>query len=122
MGPPGPGPRARSPCMPTVSVVEQYMAPLLAGNRMACRKLVSEAAARADDARTVYQELLWPAMERVTKLYRSDRINAAAESMATRINRAIADQLQLRLRQSEPNGKGILISSAPGEPSRIWMC
>ena len=105
--------------MPTVSAVKEYMAPLLAGNRMACRKLVQEAAAQADDARTIYHELLWPAMERVTKLYRKDRINAAAESMATRINRAIADQLQLRLQQGEPNGKRILISSAPGEPEEL---
>lgn len=110
--------------MPVSFVVERYMTPLLAGNRTACRQLVKEQLARSDDPLILYHELLWPAMERVQKLYRSDRINAAAESMATRINRSIADQLQLSLVPQEPNGKRILITCAPGEPEELGaqMC
>ena len=110
--------------MPVSFVVERYMTPLLAGNRPACRQLVKEQLAKVNDPVSVYHELLWPAMERVEKLYRSDRINAAAESMATRINRSIADQLQLSLVPEGPNGKRILISCAPGEPEELGaqMC
>ncbi len=90
--------------MASRSLVEEYMGPLLAGNRVGCRKFVHEQAATAQDPTKVYHELLWPAMERVDKLYRADRINAAAESMATRINRSIADQMQLNLTLREPNG------------------
>jgi methanogenic corrinoid protein MtbC1 len=63
-------------------------------------------------------------MERVEKLYRSDRINAASESMATRINRSVADQLQLSLIRRDSNGKRILITCAPDEPEELGaqMC
>jgi len=105
--------------MPSSPLVEAYLAPLLAGNRTECRKLVHDSAATAADPRELFHDLIWPAMERVDKLYRSDRINAATESMATRINRSLADQLQLRLTTAESNGKRIVITSAPGEPEEL---
>jgi len=75
--------------------------------------------AKTHDPCTVYHDLLWPAMERVEKLYRGDRINAASESMATRINRSLADQLQLNLLRGDSNGKRILITCAPAEPEEL---
>lgn len=76
------------------------------------------------DPTSLYHELLWPAMERIEKLYRADRINTATEHMATRINRSIADQLQPSLARSEPNGKRIIIACADGEPEELGaqMC
>ncbi len=110
--------------MPSSPVLEEYMGSLLAGNRVACRKVVQDHGANTADPRTLYYDLLWPAMERVDKLYRSDRINAATESMATRINRSVADQFQLRLTAKPPNNKRILITSAPGESEELGsqMC
>lgn len=105
--------------MASTSLVEEYMSPLLAGNRIRCREYVREQLDNAADPTTVYEELLWPAMERVEKLYRSDRINAASESMATRINRSIADQMQLRLLSAPRIGKRIIIMSAPGESEEL---
>jgi methanogenic corrinoid protein MtbC1 len=63
-------------------------------------------------------------MERVEQLYRADRINAATEHMATRINRVIADQVQLRLERKPPNGRRMLITCADGEPEELGaqMC
>jgi methanogenic corrinoid protein MtbC1 len=63
-------------------------------------------------------------MERIEKLYRSDRINIAAEHMASRINRSIADQLQPHLARWDSNGRRILISCADGEPEELGaqMC
>jgi methanogenic corrinoid protein MtbC1 len=58
-------------------------------------------------------------MERVEKLYRADRISTASEHMGTRINRAIADQLQMSLPRQSPNGKRILIACADGEPEEL---
>ncbi len=110
--------------MPSSSVVEQYLAPLLAGNRVACRKFVNEQVLMAEDVTVIYHDILWPAMERVDKLYRADRINVASESMATRINRSIADQLQLKMTLRELNGKRIVITCAAGEPEELGaqMC
>jgi methanogenic corrinoid protein MtbC1 len=110
--------------MPPSPLVEEYMGSLLAGNRTACRQFVLGELERIPDPSSLYHELIWPAMERVEKLYRADRINIASEHMATRINRAIADQIQLRLPKAEPIGKRILIACADGEPEELGaqMC
>lgn len=106
------------------TLLEEYIAPLLAGHRIACREYVSKQTAQTKNPTSLYHELLWPAMERVDKLYRADRINAAAENMATRINRSIADQLQMHLPRAQPNGKRLLITCADGEPEELGaqMC
>lgn len=103
--------------------IEEYVVPLLAGDRRACRDIIHRQLQNSDPV-SLYQDLLWPAMEHVDKLYRNDRINSAAEHMATRINRSIADQLQMHLAKSDPNHKRILIACADGEPEELGaqMC
>lgn len=110
--------------MPSVFTVDEYIGPLLAGNRVACREFVVGRLGEGDDPASVYHELLWPAMERLEKLFRSDRINTAVEHMATRINRSIADQLQPSLIRSDSNGKRMVIACAEGEPEELGaqMC
>ena len=105
--------------MASHSLLDIYMSPLLAGNRMACRGFVREQLEKVDDPAKLYETLLWPAMERVEKLHRSDRINTAAEHMATRINRTLADQVQVALPRAERNGKRIVITCADGEPEEL---
>ena len=110
--------------MASSSLLEEYLSPLLAGNRITCREFADAQLARIEDAASLYHELLWPAMERVDKLYRTDRINAASEHMATRINRAVAGQVQPNLRSAKRNGKRMLIICADGEPEELGaqMC
>jgi methanogenic corrinoid protein MtbC1 len=104
--------------------VDEYITPLLAGDRAACREFVLGKLAATSNPLDVYQEVLWPAMERVERLYRADRIDTASEHMATRINRAIADQVQARLPQAPANGRRIVITCAEGEPEELGaqMC
>jgi len=103
---------------------DEFIGPLLTGNRTVCREFVSKQLELASDPALLYEELLWPAMEHVEKLYRADRINTATEHMATRISRSLADQIQLRLPRAEPNSKRILIACADGEPEELGaqMC
>ncbi len=110
--------------MQASTLLDEFITSLIAGHRAACRRFVKEQVEQTRDVSAIYHDLLWPAMERVDKLYRSDRINAAAESMATRISRSIADQLQMSLVQQAPNGKRILIVCAPCEPEELGaqMC
>jgi methanogenic corrinoid protein MtbC1 len=109
--------------MSDASILEQYMEPLLSGDRAACRGIARDFAAKADPT-LAYHELIWPAMERVDKLYRDDQINRAVEHMATRINRCVADQVQIHLIPRDPNGRRILITCADGEPEELGgqMC
>lgn len=103
----------------TSRLVDRFMEPLLAGNRAACRNLLQDQITAEVPGTVLYEKLLWPAMERVESLFRKDQINLATEHMATRINRALADQLQQTLSKRAPNGKRILILCARGEPEEL---
>jgi len=110
--------------MPQSNLLSQYMEPLLLGRRSVCRDLVKAAMERGEPARHLYQNLIWPAIERVDQLYREDRINMAVEHMATRINRTIADHLQARLDRRPSNNKRVVITCASGEAEEFsaQMC
>lgn len=96
-------------------LLRRYLDPLLRGERQTCRELILNELERGAQARTLYHELIWPAMERVEEMYREDRIDLASEHMATRINRSVAEQLQSRLERRNPLKKKILIACAHGE-------
>ncbi len=108
----------------TNCLLDDYLHPLLSGDRATCREIVQSEIAKNTPGRLIYEELLWPAMERVEQLFRSDRINTAVEHMATRINRTLADQVQRSLEPRERNGKRILIMCAEAEPEELGaqMC
>lgn len=96
-----------------------YTENLLAGNRRACRQIIQQALSDGAGPTELYQNLLWPAMENVEKMWKADRINKATEQLATRINRMIADQLQALLATPAPNGKKALLLCAPHEPEEL---
>ncbi len=110
--------------MANSELLRQYMTPLLRGSRKDCRDLVTQALDSGTEPRSLYRELVWPALEQVDKLYRDDRINTVEEHMATRINRTIADHLQSRLTRIEQTGKRILVTCAEGEAEELsaQMC
>lgn len=102
----------------------RFMDSLLEGKRQECRSVMHEAITTGADSEELYHSVLWPAMEKVAHLYREDQINIATEHMATRINRALADQLQAHLQINPSNGKSILIACADNEPEELGaqMC
>jgi methanogenic corrinoid protein MtbC1 len=106
------------------NLLNRYLEPLLRGERKKCREIVHEALSGGAPPRVLIQHLIWPAMERVDRLYRDDRINAVNEHMATRINRVIADQIQTHLPQAPHNGRRVLICCAHDEPEELGaqMC
>lgn len=106
------------------ALLENYMRSLLEGRRQECRELLHRAIKGGLQPAVIYKEVLWPAMEQVDRLYREDRVNMATEHMATRINRAVADQIQVHLPKRGPNGKRILITCADDEPEELGgqMC
>lgn len=105
--------------MALLSSVEDFMTPLLAGNRPACREIIQRELEAATDPTVLHEELIWPAMERVERLFRTDRINAAAEHMAVRILRMVADQLQTRIPVAPSTGRRVIVACADGEPEEL---
>lgn len=110
--------------MGTTELLENYMQPLLRGQRHTCRELVLTALNSGVEPKMLYRELVWPALERVDTLYRQDRINIVEEHMATRITRTIADHLQTRLPRAQRHGRRIIITCAAGEAEEVsaQMC
>ncbi len=104
--------------------VERFLESLLTGNRAECREFIQNELARTGSSQGIYENVIWPAMERIDNLYRRDQINIVTEHMATRINRSLADQLQPALRKQPENGKRILIMCAAGEQEELGaqMC
>ncbi|MFH1615651.1 MAG: B12-binding domain-containing protein [Planctomycetota bacterium] len=105
--------------MVTEMMMERYLRALLEGDRARCRAVVEEILQSGTPANQVYADLIWPIMIEIEKLVRADRINSAQESMATRINRTIVDQLQNKLPRKTCREKTIVIVSAPRESSEL---
>jgi len=95
------------------------MTRLLDGERQPCKRLLERALQDGATAMDIYEQVLWPAMERVNTMFREDRIGVANEHMATRINRWLASQFQAHLPIAEPIGKRIVITCAENEPEDV---
>ncbi len=96
-------------------LLARYLAPLLRGDRKACRKVIEETLQMGIPANAVYSEIIWPIMIEIDKLERSDRISAVEEHLATRINRTIVNQLQNKLPRREQQDKKVAICCAEAE-------
>jgi methanogenic corrinoid protein MtbC1 len=93
----------------------KYLAPLLRGDRQACRRVIEETLQSGIPANAVYLHLIWPVMVEIEKLYRDDRISPCQEHLATRINRTIVDQLQNKLPRRTKKEKKITVCCAQAE-------
>ena len=96
-----------------------YVEPLLVGDRDACRKLIDAAQTGGLDCHTLLTQLVWPTMELLQSLYREDRISISSLNMATRLNRALTDQLCAKLDRKPSNGKKVLIFCGDDEPEEL---
>lgn len=95
-------------------LLTRFLQPLLAGRRAECFGIVRDALQAGIPAERLVHELVWPAMGQVQRLYRDDRINRVAESMAARILRAVACQLQPHLSQRTAMGRRMVVTCADG--------
>jgi methanogenic corrinoid protein MtbC1 len=97
-------------------LLTRYLQPMLAGRRWECMRIIHDALASGTDAGALLDHVIGPAVRQTETLYREDQINAALENMASRINRTVADQLQVHLPRRPPNGNRVLVVS--GETGR----
>ena len=81
---------------------------LLRGDRKSSRCVVEQTLQSGTPANSVYVDFIWPIMVEIENLFRSDRITAAQEHLATRINRTIVDQLQNKLPRRTNRNKKIV--------------
>lgn len=96
-------------------VLARYLAPLLRGDRKACRAVVEETLQKGIPANSVYLHLIWPVMAEIERLSRLDKITSVQEHLATRINRTIVDQLQNKLPRRPARHKRVAVSCTRDE-------
>ena len=100
-------------------LLTRYLQPLLAGRRTECFAICRAALSAGEPAAALIEDVVWPAMAQIDRLFRDDRINAATENLATRINRTVADQLQAALPTALPRGRRVLLTCADGENEEL---
>lgn len=102
-----------------IAISQSYVEPLLAGDRDAARKAIDAALAKGHEPLELLNGLIWPTMELLQSLYREDRITVSSLNLATRLNRAITDQLTIHLPRSASNGRKVLIFCGHAEPEEL---
>ena len=98
---------------------KQYLEHLFAGSRCPARELIFAAHDRGVTASKLLRMVLWPAMEQMDKLYRTDHISRITEQMATRVNRMIADQLGGLLARKPKTGQRMVLVCGEGEVEEL---
>jgi len=101
--------------MANEGILERYLSSLLAGDRRGCRAAIEQSLQSGMPANLVYVDIIWPIMVEVEQLWRCERITAAEEHLATRINRTMVDQLQNKLPRRPTKNKKIAICCALAE-------
>ncbi len=105
--------------IPSTTLVQRYLKPLLEGDRVQCRQVIEHALFEGASAYELMTELLWPVMELVQSHYREDRISQSTLNLATRLNRSITDQVSSRLERRPCNGRKTLIFCGSDEPEEL---
>jgi methanogenic corrinoid protein MtbC1 len=98
---------------------QQYIEPLLAGDRQGCRRFIDETLAAGASPAELLNQLIWPTMELLQSLYREDRVTVSSLNLATRLNRSITDQLCGKLSMAPSKGRKVLIFCGSDEPEEL---
>src|SRR4051812_16355079 len=101
------------------ALAQQYLEPLLTGDRDACRSVIDQALSRGVTEYDLLTKLIWPTMELVQTLYREDRITQSTLNLATRLNRTLTDQLAAKLPRAASNGRKVMIFCGDAEPEEL---
>jgi methanogenic corrinoid protein MtbC1 len=105
--------------IPSTTLAQRYLKPLLEGDRAECRKVIETAFFEGASAYEMITGTLWPVMELIQSHYREDRITHSTLNLATRLNRSITDQVSARLERRPANGRKTLIFCGADEPEEL---
>jgi methanogenic corrinoid protein MtbC1 len=98
---------------------ERFFTALISGDRNASRAIVDELLQADCPAEKIISRLFWPTLEHIHRLHRGDQLSDLAHHYSTRLLRALADQMQMRLEQSDRLGKRVLMICGPNEPEEL---
>jgi methanogenic corrinoid protein MtbC1 len=103
-------------------VIERFFESLIAGDRPAARAIVHAQAGEGIDPQTLITDLFWPTYEMIERLYRADQVSKLSYQFATRLLRALVDQIAAALPitgHGPGAGRKILAVCGPQENSEL---
>jgi len=100
-------------------LIERFIETLISGDRNAAREIVDECISADVPAESIIENLFWPTLEQIERLYRQDQLSVLCHQFATRLMRMLADQMQMRLERRESNGKQLLVVCGRNEPNEL---
>jgi methanogenic corrinoid protein MtbC1 len=100
-------------------MVERLFHTLTSGDRTGARSLVVGALNSQIPPEDFAHETLWPAMEMISALYRSDQLSTLAHHYGTRLLRSLVDQMQPLYAKSQRRRKSILLFCGPSEEEEL---
>lgn len=78
-------------------VIERFFEALIAGDRPRARAIVHAQAGEGVDPQTLITDLFWPTYEMIERLFRADQVSRLSYQFATRLLRALVDQVAAAL-------------------------
>jgi MerR family transcriptional regulator, light-induced transcriptional regulator len=105
--------------IPSASLSQRYIEPLLAGDRASCRQIIEHALFSGIAPYELLTGLIWPIMEQIQEFYREDKITRSQLNLASRLNRSITDQISATLPRQESKNKKVLIFCGNDEPEEL---
>jgi methanogenic corrinoid protein MtbC1 len=100
-------------------LLERFFTALISGDRTASREIVDQLLEADCPAEKIISRLFWPTLEQIQKLHRGDQLSDLAHHYSTRLLRALVDQMQPRLEQSDRLNKKVLLICGPEEPEEL---
>ncbi|MGE5680722.1 MAG: B12-binding domain-containing protein [Bacillota bacterium] len=97
------------------AVYLEYLSNLLEGNKPKCSAIVEQLLKENVDPKELYEKLFKRSLERVGKLWESERICGATEHMATAITECLMSLTYPIISNTKKNGKKAVIACVPRE-------
>ncbi len=100
-------------------LIERLFHTLINGDREGSRQIVREICNSGYSPEELTDAILWPVLEMVNSLFRSDQLTTLAHHYAVRLLRMLVDQVQAEYEQQPRLGRTILLFSGASEGDEL---
>lgn len=108
----------------TELALERLLQLCVSGDRVATRTFIEQVQRHGFNSNQLAQELYWPTMQTIFRMWRQDQLTTLAYQYATRLLRMLVDQAQVGYEQAPRNGQSLLCVCGPNESEDLagQMC
>lgn len=100
-------------------LIERFFETLISGDRRGARQIVDQCLEADASAEAIIENLFWPTLDMVERLFRQDQLSTLSHNYATRLLRMLTDQMQMRLASGQTQDRRVLLMCGPTEPNEL---